>query len=140
MLSTLTSQVLEDEARLQLKQKGVVTSPKPRTFHAGCVFGPGLLIHGGQSGESLQTVDDWGFFDFGLGIWIGCLVEMQGHDDSTVPFELARKMHSLTPVVDPAISDSKELTRLAWTTPLAELAKHPTYKSIGIYMFAGLDS
>ena len=49
-----------------LRQKAVQDMPEARAHHAGTIFGAGLFIHGGLSGEGSKTLDDWNLFDFGL--------------------------------------------------------------------------
>ena len=63
---------------------------------------------------------------------------------SELPIEevLARKYHTLTPVVEPnGLSDGRELTRLMWVTPLAELDKSTSVVGgeQGMYLFGGFD-
>ena len=39
-------------------------------------------------------------------------------DQSLSVFELCRKYHSLTPVIEPGLVNEKDMTRLIWATPL----------------------
>ena len=51
--------------------------PELRAYHAGAILGPGLFIHGGQSGEGTRTLSDWNLFDLGLQVWVKCEVTLQ---------------------------------------------------------------
>ena len=80
-------------------------------------------MHGGQSGETLRTMSDWNLFDIGMGIWIELTVEQVKSDGSRCPFELYRKMHSITPVVDKQVPHFKDQTRIMWASQVKELVK-----------------
>ena len=54
------------EVWMVLRKKAVVDMPVARAHQAGVIFGAGLFIHGGLSGESNKTLNDWKLFDFGL--------------------------------------------------------------------------
>ena len=60
-------------------------------------------------------------------------------DESLKKFQYARQYHTLTPVVDPNITNGRELTRLIWNTPLLELIRKPTVTDHGMYMFGGMN-
>ena len=124
---------------MALRKKAVVDMPEARAHHAGVVYGAGLFIHGGQSGEANKTMSDWNLFDLGLQVWINCEVDEAMPDESTRKFDYARKYHSLTPVVEPNLTNGREFTRLLWNTPLSELIKKPTVIEQGMFMFGGIN-
>ena len=121
------------------RKRAVVDMPDQRAHHVGCIFGAGLFIHGGLGGEGNQTLGDWNLFDFGLQVWINCIVEEVFPDESLAKFEHVRKYHSLTPVIEPNLTNGRELTRLMWATSLQELVKKPTLTEQGMYMFGGIN-
>jgi len=54
-----------------MREKSRIDAPSPRSFHASCVYGPGLIIHGGvNSDQGAKSTSDWNLFDFGLVCWI----------------------------------------------------------------------
>ena len=59
---------------MALRKKAVKDMPEPRAHHAGAMFGAGLFIHGGLSGEGHRTCRDWSVLDLGLQVWINCPV------------------------------------------------------------------
>ena len=61
----------EHDVWMSLRKKAVSDVPEARAHHAGCVFGAGLFIHGG---EGNKTLSDWNLFDFGLQVWMNCEV------------------------------------------------------------------
>ena len=85
---------------MAIRKKAVVAMPVARAHQAGTVFGAGLIIHGGLAGENNKTLSDWTLFDFGLQVWMSCIVEEAFQDESLKPFTHARKYHTLTPVID----------------------------------------
>lgn len=76
--------------------------PQPRSYHVGCTIGPGLFTHGGfglgPDGFTMTVLSDWGMFDLGLSVWIKLTVT----DEFGRPFELARRQHSMSAVVNHA--------------------------------------
>ena len=124
---------------MALRKKAVKDAPEARAHHAGCVFGAGLFVHGGLSGEGNKTLSDWNLFDFGLQVWINCEVEEILPDESLQKFSYARKSHPLTPVIEPKLTNGKELTRLLWVSPLNELVKKQNVIEQGFFMFGGID-
>ena len=56
----------EMDVWMALRKKAVVDMPEARAHHAGVIFGAGLFVHGGLSGEGNKTLSDWNLFDFGL--------------------------------------------------------------------------
>ena len=129
----------EMDVWMALRKKAVVDMPEARAHHAGVVFGAGLFVHGGLSGEGNKTLSDWNLFDFGLQVWIECIVEEVFPDERQEPFSLARKYHSLTPVIEPNLTNSRELTRLLWTNSLQELIRKPSVIEQGMFLFGGLN-
>ena len=117
---------------MALRKKAVVEMPEARAHQGGTIFGAGLIVHGGLSGEGNKTLSDWNLFDFGLQVWINCIVEEVHPDERQEPFVLARKYHSLTPVVEPNLTNGRELTRLMWTSPLQELIRKPSVSEQGM--------
>lgn len=115
----------EQDMWMLLRKKAVTDLPEIRAHQAGAVFGPGLFIHGGLSGEKNKTLNDWCLFDFGLQVWMGCLVDEVFPDESQKPFTYGRKYHTLTTVVDPTLSNGRELSRLQWCCPVNELTRKP---------------
>ena len=124
---------------MALRKKAVVEMPEARAHHAGTIFGAGLIVHGGLSGEGNKTLSDWNLFDFGLQVWINCIVEEVYPDERQEPFVLARKYHSLTSVVEPNLTNGRELTRLMWTCPLQELIRKPSMSEQGMFLFGGIN-
>ena len=72
-------------------------------------------------------------------MWINCEIQEQLADESLVKFKLARKYHTLTPVVDQNITNGKELTRLMWVNPLQDLVKKSIIKEQGMFIFGGIN-
>ena len=66
---------LDYEPWNQLRSKAVVQIPEARAHHVSGVLGAGLFVHGGQNSEGIKTLSDWNLFDFGLQVWITCLVK-----------------------------------------------------------------
>ena len=128
------------EVWMSTRKKAVVDMPVARAHHAGAIFGAGLFINGGLGGESHKTLSDWRLFDFGLQVWMDCIVEELMPDESRTLFDYERKYHSMTPVVEPDLTNGKELTRLIWNTPLKGLIKSPNVMEHGIFMFGGTDN
>ena len=124
---------------MALRKKAVKDMPDARAHHAGAMFGAGLFIHGGLSGEGHRTFRDWSVLDFGLQVWINCPVTEVFHDGSEKPFDYANKYHSLTPVVEPNLTNGRELTRLMWACTVDELIKRPSVAEQGFYMFGGIN-
>jgi hypothetical protein len=61
-----------------------VNPPFERGYHASCVYGPALIVHGGTgSYPGANPFSDWHMFDFGLGVWIEvqCLTVPKEGDD-----------------------------------------------------------
>ena len=78
--------------------------PEARAHHAAAVFGAGLFVHGGLTGDG-RTLSDWNVFDFGLQVWIRCQVDEIDLEDERPKGEpplanYTRKNHTLTPVVE----------------------------------------
>ena len=93
--------VINPQVRNEFRTRAVAEAAQARTYHAGAVIGPGLLIHGGQSrGDKQDTLSDWNLFDFGLTIWVEATCYEASADGNPSPFELSRKMHSLSCLVD----------------------------------------
>ena len=61
-------------------------------------------------------------------------------ESQTKKLTLARKYHTLTPVVDPNITNGRELTRLMWVSPLQDLIRRPSVSEHGMYMFGGINA
>lgn len=122
-----------------LRKKAVTDLPEARAHSAGAVFGAGLFVHGGLSGEKNKTLNDWNLFDFGLQVWMGCLVDEVLPDESLQSFDYAKKYHTLTTVVEPTLHNGKELSRLGWCASLNELVKKPKVAEQGFFMFGGVD-
>ena len=129
----------DKETWMAQRKRAVVEMPEARAHHVGCAFGAGLFIHGGLSGEGNKTLSDWNLFDLALQIWINCEVDEVHPDESQVKFVQARKYHTLTPVVEPNITNGRELTRLMWVCPLQELMRKPTLMEQGMFMFGGIN-
>lgn len=129
----------ENDVWMALRKKAVAEMPEARAHHVGAVFGAGLFVHGGQSGEGSKTLADWNLFDFGLQVWINCSVEEVYPDESQSDFIHHRKYHSLTPVVESKLTNGRELTRLMWCNPLQELIRKPSVAEQGMYMFGGIN-
>jgi hypothetical protein len=62
-----------------------IYAPEPRAWHAGCVIGAGLFIHGGQGISTVNLnksviLPDFHLFDLGLFSWIklNIVAEEQG--------------------------------------------------------------
>ena len=92
--------------------------PEARAHHAAAVFGAGLFVHGGFTGDG-RTLSDWNVFDFGLQVWIRCQVdEIDLDSEAERPkgepplANYTRKHHTLTSVVETTLTDGRELTRL----------------------------
>ena len=96
---------------MSTRKKAVVDMPQARAHHVAVNFGSGLFVHGGQSGEGNKTLSDWCLFDWGLMIWMNCSVDEVMPDESLQKFEHARKYHTLTPVIEPNLTNGRELTR-----------------------------
>ncbi len=116
----------EMDVWMALRKKAVVEMPEARAHHGGVVYGAGLIVHGGLSGEGNKTLSDWNLFDFGLQVWINCIVDESFSDERQEPFVLARKYHTLTAAIEPNLTNGRELTRLMWTSPLQELIRKPS--------------
>ena len=100
----------------------VIDAAEARTYHVGAVFGPGLFVHGGMNrGETQETLTDWNLFDFGYAIWIQAHCYEVQPEGNPIPFVLARKMHSLSPILEPNIQNGKELTRKMWACSISEM-------------------
>ena len=94
----------EIEVWMALRQKAVTAMPEARAHHAAAVFGAGLFVHGGLTGDG-RTLGDWNVFDFGLQVWIRCQVDEIDLEDERPKGEpplanYTRKNHTLTPVVE----------------------------------------
>ena len=122
--------------------------PEARAHHAAAVFGAGLFVHGGLTGDG-RTLSDWNVFDFGLQVWIRCQVDEIDPDfeDERPKGEpplanYTRKNHTLTPVVETTLTDGRELTRLQWSTQLQDAVKKVTLPTPeqGMFMFGGADA
>ena len=127
---------LEPEAWFTLRIKAAVDVPSARAHHVSAVLGAGLFVHGGQSSQGNKTLSDWHLFDFGLQVWINCMVL---DVTSLEMFDHSRKYHTMTAVVEPTLTNGRELTRLVWVSPLHELMRKPTATELGMYMFGGID-
>ena len=130
---------------MALRKRAVVDMPAARAHHAGVIFGAGLFVHGGQGGEHNDALADWNLFDFGLQVWIRCDVDeiipdIHGGESLLQPFnKYQRKSHTLTAVIEPTLTDGREMTRLLWVAPLQELVRNGTVAEQGMYMFGGID-
>ena len=132
---------IEQEVRNEFRTRSVVEAASARSYHVGAVIGPGLLIHGGQGMENQETLGDWNLFDFGLSIWVKVSCYENLAEAAAGPFELRRKMHSLSSMLEPNIHGGKELTRKMWCSQLKDLCTpgKQTVIDQGMYMFGGLD-
>ena len=135
-----TKKRLELEPWMLLRKKAVVEMPEARAHHVGAVLGAGLFVHGGQNSEGGKTIGDWNLFDFGLQVWINCFVQEMVLPDKTLQtFNYTRKYHTMTVVVDPALSTGSELTRVVWASPAKELMRKQKVIETGFYCFGGIN-
>lgn len=127
----------DPEGWKRARDMGAKIPCEARAYHVSAVLGAGLFVHGGVSGETQELLDDWHLFDCGLGVWIKVTIH-DGEGDEQPPFVLKRKMHSLSPMVDPNISSEKASTRMCWTQPVEELTEFNGHlKHYGMYLFGG---
>jgi hypothetical protein len=94
-----------------------IQAPKQRAFAAGCSIGCGLFVHGGfglVDGFNDGVLGDWSLFDLGLSIW----VKLEITHENGFPFEIPRRMHSMSAVsnhaADCQIRDELLDTRMLW--------------------------
>ena len=92
---------LEHDDWMILRWKAAVDIPEARAHHVSAVLGAGLIVHGGQSSDGNRTLSDWNLFDFGLQMWINCVVLAENL--SSEVFNHARKYHTMTAVSEPAL-------------------------------------
>ena len=113
----------------QQRQLAMLEYPSVRAYHASCVFGGGMFLHGGtDSRQGCQVLMDWHCFDFGLGVWIKIsILELirDIHGNQTVsqrPFMKQKKCHSMTPVYDTNLPQHVKWSRIMWGYNSEQLA------------------
>ena len=124
---------------MALRKKAVVDMPEARGHHAAAILGAGLFVHGGQKAEETHALSDWNLFDLELQVWISLEVKQVLPGESLQPLVHARKYHTMTAVVEPALSNGRELTRLVWVSPMKEMIRKPRALEQGLYLFGGID-
>ena len=152
---------MEFEHWCKSRASSSIMGPKARSFAGGCSIGCGLFVHGGYGlvdGFNHGVLSDWNLFDLGLSVWVSLEIT---HEDG-FPFELSRRMHTMSAVSNHAaecqIRDELLDTRMLWVHELDSLVEggeslqsltkkkrkkknyESSLKTAGFYIFGGQDA